>query len=220
MSRRLLKSTCSRAVSLRRLLYKETVVDESTIKSLNETTFYAKQMRVALRNCGVINPENIDEYIAIDGYQALGKVPHRDDPPEQVIQTHAQIPVSAAVAAQASPPAVSGSFASRQQGRSEICHAVTPTRATLARSWTVPFWRATRTASSKPWPLPVMPSAQHRVTSMSVQSTPSRFTVCRSPSTRRENMVCWAKISSTPALISTLRSASAPAHSSAAKRLR
>ena len=58
---------------VKRLLYQETVVDDNTTKSLNETTFYAKQMRIALRNCGVINPENIDEYIAQDGYAALGK---------------------------------------------------------------------------------------------------------------------------------------------------
>ncbi len=57
---------------VKRLLYSETV-DGDEIKSLNETTFYAKQHRVALRNCGVINPENIDEYIAVDGYQALAK---------------------------------------------------------------------------------------------------------------------------------------------------
>ncbi len=59
---------------VQRLLYKETIVDENTTKSLNETTFYAKQMRIALRNCGVINPDEIDEYIALDGYAALGKV--------------------------------------------------------------------------------------------------------------------------------------------------
>ena len=59
---------------VKRLLYKETVVDDNTTKSLNETQFYAKQMRIALRNCGVINPEKIDEYIALDGYEALGKV--------------------------------------------------------------------------------------------------------------------------------------------------
>ncbi len=57
-----------------RLLYQETVVDDRTVKSLNHTPFYEKQMRIALRNCGVINPEVIDEYIAQDGYQALGKV--------------------------------------------------------------------------------------------------------------------------------------------------
>ena len=57
-----------------RLLYQETVGEDDTIKSLNETDFYKQQMRIALRNCGVINPELIDEYIALDGYAALGKV--------------------------------------------------------------------------------------------------------------------------------------------------
>ncbi len=56
-----------------RLLYEETV-QEDEIKSLNEVDFYKKQMRIALRNCGVINPEDIKEYIALDGYAALGKV--------------------------------------------------------------------------------------------------------------------------------------------------
>ena len=58
---------------VKRLLYQETVTTEG-VKSLNETNFYKKQHRVALRNCGVINPENIEEYIARDGYAALGKV--------------------------------------------------------------------------------------------------------------------------------------------------
>ncbi|MBO4581338.1 MAG: NADH-quinone oxidoreductase subunit NuoF [Bacteroidales bacterium] len=42
--------------------------------------FYKKQMRIALRNCGFINPENIDEYIARDGYKALASVLERNDP--------------------------------------------------------------------------------------------------------------------------------------------
>ena len=61
---------------VKRLEYKdvdETVRDKVNV-SLNDTTFYKTQKRVALRNCGVIDPENIDEYIAMDGYQALGKV--------------------------------------------------------------------------------------------------------------------------------------------------
>ncbi|MGN0660913.1 MAG: NADH-quinone oxidoreductase subunit NuoF [Oscillospiraceae bacterium] len=68
-----------------RLVYDETV-EESGIKSLNDTNFYKKQHRVALRNCGVINPENIEEYIAYDGYQALGKV-LTEMTPDEVIQT-------------------------------------------------------------------------------------------------------------------------------------
>ena len=54
-------------------VYDETVTDEG-IKPLLETDFYKKQHRIALRNCGVINPENIDEYIGTGGYEALGKV--------------------------------------------------------------------------------------------------------------------------------------------------
>ena len=69
---------------VKRLLYKETV-QEDQVKSLNDTNFYAKQNRIALRNCGVINPENIEEYIGTDGYQALGKV-LTEYTPEQVIQ--------------------------------------------------------------------------------------------------------------------------------------
>ncbi len=67
-----------------RLLYQETVTPDG-IKSLNETDFYKKQHRSALRNCGVIDPENINEYIARDGYQALAKC-LTEYTPEQVIQ--------------------------------------------------------------------------------------------------------------------------------------
>ena len=69
---------------VKKYLYDETV-DEDTVKSLNETAFYKKQMRVALRNCGVIDPENIEEYIGEDGYQALGKV-LTEMTPEDVIK--------------------------------------------------------------------------------------------------------------------------------------
>jgi NADP-reducing hydrogenase subunit HndC len=58
---------------VKEFLYEETV-DGDNIKSLDETAFYKKQKRVALRNCGVIDPENIDEYIGRGGYEALGKV--------------------------------------------------------------------------------------------------------------------------------------------------
>ncbi len=69
-----------------RLVYHEGGTQDTThATSLSETTFYKKQKRVALRNCGVINPENIDEYIAMDGYQALGKV-LTEMTPDDVIQ--------------------------------------------------------------------------------------------------------------------------------------
>lgn len=67
-----------------RLVYHEAQTPEG-IKSLNETTFYKKQHRIALRNCGVINPESIDEYIGTGGYEALGKV-LTEMTPDDVIQ--------------------------------------------------------------------------------------------------------------------------------------
>lgn len=70
---------------VKEFLYEETV-DGDTIKSLDDTSFYKKQHRVALRNCGVIDPENINEYIGRDGYKALGKV-LTEMTPEDVIQT-------------------------------------------------------------------------------------------------------------------------------------
>ena len=55
-----------------RLLCKD--IDNTVVKQLDELNFYKKQKRIALKNCGVIDPENIDEYIAFDGYKALEKV--------------------------------------------------------------------------------------------------------------------------------------------------
>lgn len=69
---------------VKHLLYDDTVAGD-TVKSLNETQFYKKQKRVALRNCGVIDPENINEYIAMDGYQALAKC-LTEYTPDEVIQ--------------------------------------------------------------------------------------------------------------------------------------
>ncbi len=56
---------------VKELLYSETVSDDGAITSLADTDFYRKQHRMVLRNCGVIDPENIEEYIARDGYRAL-----------------------------------------------------------------------------------------------------------------------------------------------------
>ncbi len=69
-----------------RLEYHEKSGDHHVVTSLSETQFYKKQHRVALRNCGVINPEDINEYIAVDGYAALAKV-LTEMTPDEVIQT-------------------------------------------------------------------------------------------------------------------------------------
>ena len=67
-----------------RLLCKD--IDNSVVKKLDELNFYKKQKRIALKNCGVIDPENIDEYIAFDGYKALEKVLF-EMTPDEVIKT-------------------------------------------------------------------------------------------------------------------------------------
>ena len=72
-----------------RLVYNEQAhgsENEDVEASLSNTAFYKKQKRVALRNCGVINPEKIDEYIAMDGYFALAKALF-EMTPDDVIQT-------------------------------------------------------------------------------------------------------------------------------------
>ena len=68
-----------------RLVYKDGVEEVHGNVALSDTAFYKTQNRVVLRNCGVINPESIDEYIAMDGYAALGKV-LTEMTPEDVIQ--------------------------------------------------------------------------------------------------------------------------------------
>ena len=72
---------------VQRLIYNDPAVKGGEVaSSLGETAFYKHQMRIALRNCGVIDPENIEEYIARDGYAALGKV-LTEMTPDEVIQT-------------------------------------------------------------------------------------------------------------------------------------
>ena len=66
-----------------RLLCKD--IDQTIVKRLDELNFYKKQKRIALKNCGIIDPENIDEYIAFDGYRALEKV-LLEMTPEEVIK--------------------------------------------------------------------------------------------------------------------------------------
>ncbi|MDO4482953.1 MAG: NADH-quinone oxidoreductase subunit NuoF [Clostridia bacterium] len=71
---------------VQRLVYVDHATHESSVqKSLNEIGFYKQQERIALKNCGVIDPENIDEYIAFDGYKALAKA-LTEMTREQVIQ--------------------------------------------------------------------------------------------------------------------------------------
>jgi len=69
---------------VKRLMAGDKEADDTT-KSLENVDFFKRQVRIALRNCGIINPENIDEYIAYDGYKALAKA-LTEMTPDQVIE--------------------------------------------------------------------------------------------------------------------------------------
>ncbi len=70
----------------RDLLFKEALVDKR-VKPVGEVSFYKHQTRVALRHCGLIAPEDIDEYIALGGYEQLAKMIHEQTPKDEIIQT-------------------------------------------------------------------------------------------------------------------------------------
>ena len=69
---------------VKRLLHRDGA-EAGPATSLTETLFYKHQRRIALRNCGIINPESIDEYIGADGYVALGRILSEHVPPQSVI---------------------------------------------------------------------------------------------------------------------------------------
>jgi len=80
----LVEETLVKGRVVERLTYKEPETHKA-IPRYGEIPFYSKQMRVVTRNCGLINPQDIEEYIAVGGYQALGKV-LTSMPPEEVIE--------------------------------------------------------------------------------------------------------------------------------------
>lgn len=69
-----------------RLMTVKASVPLDQARNVDESDFFKKQMRVALRNCGIINPESIDEYIANDGYMPLAKILTEKVPPEEIIE--------------------------------------------------------------------------------------------------------------------------------------
>lgn len=132
------------------LLYKKSVTEDGKIRSLEEIDFYKKQKRVALRNCGVIDPENINEYIAFDGYKALAKAlteMSRDDVIDVILKSGLRGRGGAA-----SPRGLNGN-SPRLPKATLNTFAATRTRATPAHSWTGACWKATRTPCWRRWQL-------------------------------------------------------------------
>ena len=125
---------------VKRLLFGDTEADAG-IKSLDDVGFFKRQKRIALRNCGVINPESIDEYSAFDGYKALTKVLTEMEPAEviDVLKNHS----CAGVVVQVFPPAPNGNLLPKLNP-SRNMFAVTLMKATRAPLWTEVFLRGIR----------------------------------------------------------------------------
>ena len=160
--------------------------EQNVIKSpATRSTSTSKQKRVALRNCGVINPENIDEYIAFDGYKALGKVLTEMTPRAGHRRDHQDSGLRGRGGG-GFPTGLKWKLcatAARRIRSTSCCNADEGDPGAFmdrSRAGGRPALRA-----SKPWPLPAMPSAPPRAIFMCVRSTPSRSSACRSPSTRR-----------------------------------
>jgi hypothetical protein len=118
---------------VKRLLYKDEHQKQDRIK-IEDIEFYQKQFRIVLRNCGVINPEKIDEYIARDGYAALEKALFEMKPEEVIDELKIVRPAR---------PRRRGLPHLAQVGvlpgpATRSTWSATPTRATRARTWTAP----------------------------------------------------------------------------------
>ena len=201
-----------------RLLYNETVRGDE-ILPLDATPFYRRQNRVALRNCGVIDPESLEEYIAIDGYQALGKVLTEYDAGAGH-PGHHRLPVCAAAAAADSPPAANGRLPRRLRPRRNTLSA-TPTRATPARFMDRSVLEGDPHCDRRSHGDRGLCHRRDQGLCLCPRRIPDR----RSPPADRDrrgarSTVSSAKTSSAPALISTWRSVWAQARSSAARKPR
>jgi hypothetical protein len=140
------------------------------VRSLSETPFYKKQVRSRAAQLRRHRPENIDEYIARDGYMALGKA-LTEMTPAEVIDVMKRSGLRGRGGADSRPDSSGNSPAKTRPTRN--MSAATPMKATRARSWTVRCSKATRMQCSKAWPSPVTRSARTRATSTSAPNTRS-----------------------------------------------
>ena len=186
--------------------------------SLAETRFYKHQHRIALRNCGVINPESIDEYIGVDGYAALGKILTEHIPPQQVIDTvlasglrgrgGAGFPTGKKwqfTADAVSPDGVKYVCCNADEGDPGAFmdrSVLEGDPHTILEAMTIAGYAV----------------GAHQGYITSGPSTPSPSSGWRPPSGRPRSTACWAKTSLTPALTLIWSCAWAPAPLSAARR--
>ena len=137
----LVEETLVKGRVVKRLSYQEPVSHQA-LPLYHDIPFYGKQIRIALRNCGMIDPESIEEYIARDGYQGLGRVLTAMTP-EDVIREMKDSGLRGRGGA-GFLTGLKWEFCRKAQGRPNTSSA-TPTRAIPARSWTARSSKATRT---------------------------------------------------------------------------
>jgi (2Fe-2S) ferredoxin len=129
----------------------------ATCSTFNDLPFYRKQKRLVLQNCGYINPEDIHEYIGVDGYQALAKV-LTTMTPQEVIDLISASGLRGRGGA-GFPTGRKWQFAATTKPTKNTSSA-TPTKATPARLWTARSSKATRMPCLKRWPSAATPSAR------------------------------------------------------------
>ena len=126
-----------------RLVYKDAVKGRS-VAALQDIGFFRKQVKIILRNCGVIDPLKIEEYVANDGYQALSKALTAMKP-EEVIDLVKRSGLRGRGGA-GFPTGLKWELTRKSAGERRSSSSATATKATRARSWTGASWKATRTA--------------------------------------------------------------------------
>ena len=146
-----------------------------------EAPFFTRQKKIVLENCGRIDPERIEDYIAAGGYVALSHA-HRDDADRRHPAGDAVGP--ARPRRRRLPDRAEVGHGRQGPGHAGSTSSATATKATPAPSWTAASWRAIRTASSKAWPSPATPSARARASSTSGPSTRSPSSASRRRSSR------------------------------------
>ncbi len=131
-----------------RLLYAEPATTK-LIPTFREIDFFKLQEKIVLRNCGLIDPLNIEEYIAREGYEALAQVLTRMTPQEVVDVVHRS--GLRGRGGRDFPAGRNGGSLSKLR-ETPSTWSVMPMKETRGLSWTGAFWKGTHTASLKPWP--------------------------------------------------------------------
>ena len=188
------------------------------VRPIGETPFFARQTKVVLQNCGVVDPASLDAALAAGGFRAAARALATMTPAEvcdEVIASGLRGRGGAGF-----PTGTKWKVAHDQARRRRSTSSATPTRATPARSWTAPCSRATPSAWSRACSSPPTRSARPRATCTAAPSTRWRSSGSARPSASAAPRGCWAGTSSAASSTSTSPSRWAPAPSCAARRRR